>query len=223
MFDHNGEIQVLLEYMDRGSLEGHHLSDESYLSELSKQVLTGLLYLHRRRIVHRDIKPSNLLINTHRQVKIADFGVSRILEQTMDPCNSSVGTIAYMSPERINTDLNQGMYDGYAGDIWSFGVSILEFYSGRFPFNVGRQGDWASLMCAICMNAPPEAPPTASREFRDFISCCLQREPRKRWTAAQLLKHPFIAQYHGAQQGPNHHLHNGPLRQMLPPPLPHST
>ncbi|KAG2243109.1 hypothetical protein Bca52824_095042 [Brassica carinata] len=50
----------------------------------------------------------------------------------MDPCNSSVGTIAYMSPERINTDLNHGRYNGYAGDVWSLGVSILEFYLGGF-------------------------------------------------------------------------------------------
>ncbi|KNA12661.1 hypothetical protein SOVF_123560 [Spinacia oleracea] len=228
MFDHNGEIQVLLEFMDRGSLEGKHIADEAYLAELSRQVLSGLVYLHRRRIVHRDIKPSNLLINTNRQVKIADFGVSRILAQTMDPCNSSVGTIAYMSPERINTDLNQGLYDGYAGDIWSFGVSVLEFYLGRFPFNVGRQGDWASLMCAICMSAPPEAPPTASREFRDFIRCCLQREPARRWTAMRLLNHPFIVQNAAVatqtsqMSSQNHQAHTS-LRQMLPPPLPHSS
>uniref|UniRef100_A0A803PHB0 Vacuolar cation/proton exchanger n=1 Tax=Cannabis sativa TaxID=3483 RepID=A0A803PHB0_CANSA len=194
MFDHNGEIEVLLEFMDRGSLEGQKIPREQDLADLARQTLRGLAYLHSRRIVHRDIKPSNLLIDTRNQVKIADFGVSRILEQTMDPCNSSVGTIAYMSPERINTDLNQGQYDGYAGDIWSLGVSILEFYLGRFPFAVGRQGDWASLMCAICMSQPPEAPPTASREFRDFIACCLQREPRRRWTASRLLHHPFIAQ-----------------------------
>ncbi|GMH17449.1 hypothetical protein Nepgr_019290 [Nepenthes gracilis] len=194
MFDHDGEIQVLLEYMDGGSLEGKPITQETSLAELARQVLSGLLYLHRRHIVHRDIKPSNLLINCQNQVKIADFGVSRILAQTMDPCNSAVGTIAYMSPERINTDLNDGRYDGYAGDIWSLGVSILEFYLGRFPFAVGRQGDWASLMCAICMAAPPEAPSTASRELRDFISRCLQKEPARRWTAAQLLNHPFILQ-----------------------------
>ncbi|KAL0354406.1 UNVERIFIED_CONTAM: Mitogen-activated protein kinase kinase [Sesamum radiatum] len=170
-------------------------SHEPSLSDLARQVLCGLYYLHKRKIVHRDIKPSNLLINSRRIVKIADFGVSRVLAQTMDPCNSSVGTIAYMSPERINTDLNHGQYDGYAGDIWSLGVSILEFYLGKFPFSVGRQGDWASLMCAICMSQPPEAPASASREFRDFIACCLQRDPAKRWTAGQLLKHPFILQY----------------------------
>lgn len=192
MFDRAGEIQVLLEYMDRGSLEGTRLSDESSLADVTRQILSGLSYLHRRKIVHRDIKPSNLLINSRHQVKIADFGVSRILEQTMDPCNSSVGTIAYMSPERINTDLNEGRYDGCAGDIWSVGVSILEFYLGRFPFNVGRQGDWASLMCAICMNHPPQPPATASNEFRDFIRCCLQIDPAKRWTADRLLQHPFV-------------------------------
>ncbi|KAG5538067.1 hypothetical protein RHGRI_025226 [Rhododendron griersonianum] len=207
MFDHNGEIQVLLEYMDGGSLEGNRIHDEPSLSNFTRQILSGLYYLHRHRIVHRDIKPSNLLINSRKQVKIADFGVSRILSQTMDPCNSSVGTIAYMSPERINTDLNHGMYDGYAGDIWSLGVSILEFYLGRFPFAVSRQGDWASLMCAICLSQPPEAPTTASREFRDFIACCLQRDPARRWTAMQLLSHPFITQNAGAANNQNNQVH----------------
>ncbi|XP_056167561.1 mitogen-activated protein kinase kinase 5-like [Syzygium oleosum] len=209
MYDHGGEIQVLLEFMDGGSLEGIHVGNESHLSHLTYQILSGLAYLHRRKIVHRDIKPSNLLVNSRKQVKIADFGVSRILSQTMDPCNSSVGTIAYMSPERINTDLNHGKYNGYAGDIWSFGVSILEFYLGRFPFAVSRQGDWASLMCAICMSQPPEAPASASGDFRDFIACCLQRDPAQRWTAYQLLRHPFILNHN---QGLHH--------QVLPPPPP---
>ncbi|XAR74038.1 Mitogen-activated protein kinase kinase [Bertholletia excelsa] len=218
MLDHAGEIQVLLEYMDGGSLEGTHIHHEPSLADLCRQVLSGLSYLHRRKIVHRDIKPSNLLINSQKQVKIADFGVSRILAQTMDPCKSSVGTIAYMSPERINTDLNHGMYDGYAGDIWSFGVSILEFYLGRFPFSVGRQGDWASLMCAICLAEPPQAPPTASREFREFISCCLQRDPARRWTAARLLQHPFIMQNvrGNAANHANNQVHQA--HQLLPPP-----
>ncbi|CAN8258575.1 unnamed protein product [Cochlearia groenlandica] len=211
MFDHNGEIQVLLELMDKGSLEGAHVWQEQRLADLSRQILSGLAYLHRRHIVHRDIKPSNLLINSEKSVKIADFGVSRILAQTMDPCNSSVGTIAYMSPERINTDLNHGRYDGYAGDVWSLGVSVLEFYLGRFPFSVSRQGDWASLMCAICMSQPPEAPATASQEFRHFVSCCLQSDPPKRWSAQQLLQHPFILKSAGGGQN---------LRQMLPPPRP---
>ncbi|KAK4480777.1 hypothetical protein RD792_011628 [Penstemon davidsonii] len=216
LFDHNSEIQVLLEYMDKGSLENTHITHEPSLSDLTRQILSGLHYLHKRKIVHRDIKPSNLLTNSRKIVKIADFGVSRILAQTMD-CNSSVGTIAYMSPERINTDINHGQYDGYAGDIWSLGVSILEFYLGKFPFSVGRQGDWASLMCAICMSSPPEAPLTASMEFRDFIGCCLQRDPSRRWTAGKLLRHPFIMQYVSSVS--NNQVNQS--HQLLPPPRPH--
>ncbi|KAI3814848.1 hypothetical protein L1987_14494 [Smallanthus sonchifolius] len=133
--------------MDGGSLEGTHISHEASLADLTRQILSGICYLHQRKIDHLDIKPSNLLINSEKHVKIADFRVSRILKQTMDSCNSSVvGTIAYMSPDRINTDLNKGKYDGYAGDIWSFGASVLEFYLGRLPFAVGREGDWASLL-----------------------------------------------------------------------------
>ncbi|XP_056867319.1 mitogen-activated protein kinase kinase 5-like [Raphanus sativus] len=192
MFDLSGEVHLLLEFMDKGSLEGAHVCQEPELADLTRQILSGLAYLHGRKIVHRDIKPSNLLINSAKNVKIADFGVSRILAQTMDPCNSSVGTVAYMSPERIDTDQNDGRYDGCAGDIWSLGVSILEFYLGRFPFAVSRDSDLASLLCAIAMSQPPEAPATASEEFRHFISCCLQKDPPKRWSAQQLLQHPFI-------------------------------
>ena len=137
---HNGKIQVLLEYMDRGSLEGMHIANEHQLSDLARQILAELTYLRRRHIVHRNIKPSNLLLNTRNQVNIADFGVARILVQTIDPCSSSVCTITYMGPERINIDLNDGQYNVYTGDIWSFKVSILEFYMGRFLFTVSRQG-----------------------------------------------------------------------------------
>lgn len=196
MFDHGGQIQILLEYMDCGSLENRHITNEPFLSHIAKQVLSGLAYLHRHRIVHRDIKPSNLLINTKHQVKIADFGVGRILACTIDPCKSSVGTVSYMSPERINTDLNDGVYDGYAGDIWSFGLSMLEFYMGKFPYGEQLRGQegWASLMCAICFSNPPQAPVSASDDFRSFISSCLQMEPNRRRTAQQLLQHPFITQ-----------------------------
>nr|GEY39462.1 mitogen-activated protein kinase kinase 5-like [Tanacetum cinerariifolium] len=176
-YDHAGEIQVLLEYMDFKSLEGTYLCDESSLATVTRQILSGIYYLHTLKIVHRDIKPSNLLINSKNQVKIADFRVSRILEQTMDRCTSPVGTMGYMSPERIKTNINKGKYDGFAGDRWSVGVSILELYIGKFPFLVERQKGWASLMCAFGMTDPPQAPSTASTEFQDFVWCCLQIDP----------------------------------------------
>ncbi|GJN00703.1 hypothetical protein PR202_ga17900 [Eleusine coracana subsp. coracana] len=181
MYERGGELQILLEYMDGGSLDGRRIAAEPFLADVARQVLAGIAYLHRRHIVHRDIKPSNLLIDSARRVKIADFGVGRILNQTMDPCNSSVGTIAYMSPERINTDLNDGAYDGYAGDIWSFGLSILEFYLGRFPFgeNLGKQGDWAALSCApfATLTRQHRRPPPRRSSGASSAAACRRTQP----------------------------------------------
>lgn len=196
IFEKGEQIHFVLEYMDGGSLE-HRRSDmmsERFLAEVARQVLQGLKYLHGHKIVHRDIKPSNLLINKKQEVKIADFGVSRILSQTLDPCNTYVGTCAYMSPERFDPETYGGRYDGYAGDIWSLGLSLLECFIGHFPFlAAGQKADWPTLMCAICYGDPPSPPSTASVHFRSFITCCLHKDARKRWTAAKLLGHPFLA------------------------------
>ncbi|KAL9337442.1 hypothetical protein Peur_069211 [Populus x canadensis] len=193
----SGDIVIVMEYMELGTLDSilqkYGAFDESKLSHVARQVLRGLSYLHGQKIIHRDIKPSNLLVNKDMEVKIADFGVSKIMQRTLDACNSYVGTCAYMSPERFDPDTYGVNYDGYAGDIWSLGLTLMELYLGHFPFlPPGQRPDWATLMCAICFGDPPSLPEGASEEFRDFIQCCLQKESSKRWTTSQLLSHPFV-------------------------------
>ncbi|KAG6673091.1 hypothetical protein I3842_16G094200 [Carya illinoinensis] len=193
----SGDIAILMEYMNLGSLDSllktHGTFSEPKLADVARQVLEGLNYLHGHKIIHRDLKPSNLLVNDAMEVKIADFGVSKIMCRTLDACNSYVGTCAYMSPERFDPDTYGGNYNGYAGDIWSLGLTLLELYLGHFPFlPPGQRPDWAALMCAICFGEPPSLPEQASEEFRSFVQCCLQKESSKRWTAAQLLTHPFV-------------------------------
>ncbi|KAL5995549.1 hypothetical protein ACLOJK_025612 [Asimina triloba] len=193
----SGDMALLLEYMDRGTLESVlHRSgtfSERALASVARQVLAGLSYLHSHKIVHRDIKPSNLLFNSEHEIKIADFGVSKIMCRTLDACDSYVGTCAYMSPERFDPDTYGGNYDGYAADIWSLGLTLLELYIGHFPYlPPGQRPDWATLMCAICFGEPPVLPDSASEEFRSFVECCLQKDSRKRWTVKQLLEHPFV-------------------------------
>ncbi|CAM6097715.1 unnamed protein product [Calypogeia fissa] len=202
VYEQGGEISFVLEYMDGGTLadvlQKQKKISEQYLAEMTKQVLTGLVYLHKRKIVHRDIKPSNLLLNHKREVKIADFGVSTVLAHTMAQCNSFVGTCAYMSPERFNPDGNGGNYDGYSADIWSLGLTLLECAIGRFPcLQPGEKPDWPTLMCAICLGDPPAPPANASPEFKDFIRRCLQKDPLLRPPAARLLTHPFLLKYEG--------------------------
>ncbi|CAM8940726.1 unnamed protein product [Rhodiola kirilowii] len=194
----SGDIAILMEYMDSGTLDTLLRSSgnfsEALLSIVARQVLHGLTYLHSHKIIHRDIKPSNLLVNARMEVKISDFGVSKVMCRSLDSCNSYVGTCAYMSPERFDPDTYGSNYDGYAGDIWSLGLTLLELYMGYFPLlPSGQRPDWATLMCAICFGEPPSLPEEASEEFRSFVECCLQKEASKRWSASMLLTHPFLS------------------------------
>ncbi|XP_047338643.1 mitogen-activated protein kinase kinase 9-like [Impatiens glandulifera] len=194
----NGDIAILMEYMDAGTLQNllqtKGTFNESSLSSIARQVLNGLSYLHGHKIIHRDIKPANLLVNKKMDVKIADFGVSKIMCRTLDACNSYVGTSAYMSPERFDPETYGLDYNGYAADIWSLGLTLMELYMGHFPLlPPGQRPDWSTLMCAICFGEPPSLPESSSEVFRSFIGCCLQKQSDKRSTAEELLKHAFVS------------------------------
>ncbi|KAJ4708697.1 Mitogen-activated protein kinase [Melia azedarach] len=199
-FYNNGVISIILEYMDGGSLadllKNVKTIPEEYLAAICKQVLKGLLYLHHEKhIIHRDLKPSNLLINHRGEVKITDFGVSAILANTSGQANTFVGTYNYMSPERISG----GRY-GYKSDIWSLGLVLLECATGQFPYSPPEQQEgWTSfyeLMEAIVEQPPPSAPADQfSPDFCSFISACVQKEPKERLSAQELLTHPFMKMY----------------------------
>ncbi len=143
-------ISLVMEYMESGSLsdvlkvsadlpsavsgaaaaESMGGLSEPLIAEIFTHVLRGLVYLHTdRRILHRDIKPSNILMNSFGQVKLADFGVSGELTAQSASKVSFVGTVTYMSPERI-----QGQSHSFESDIWSVGLCLVECALGYFPY-----------------------------------------------------------------------------------------
>ncbi|XP_059640446.1 mitogen-activated protein kinase kinase 10 [Cornus florida] len=196
--DGGGDLCFVMEYMEAGSLHDvlrvRRRLPENVISGVARCVLEGLHYLHGMQIVHRDIKPSNLLINGKGETKIADFGVSRVGAGTIEALDSYMGTCAYMSPERFDPERwNGDCSDGFAGDVWSLGVVVLECHVGHFPFiSPGQKPDWATLMCAICFGEKAEMPEKASPEFQSFVWRCLEKDWRKRGTVAELLGHPFV-------------------------------
>ncbi|GAQ84491.1 mitogen-activated protein kinase kinase [Klebsormidium nitens] len=196
-FHSDGVIKIVLEYMDGGSLSdvlrAVNKIPEPFLGAISKQILLGLQYLHKLRIKHRDIKPANLLLNRRGDVKIADFGVSSQAGSSMSKCGSWVGTVTYMSPERI-----EGGQYGVDSDIWSMGLSIVECALGSFPYSQAPNLGFWDLLTFIVHNPAPVLPPDQfSPEFCDFVAACLKKRPQDRPSATQLLEHPFIKMYEG--------------------------
>lgn len=190
-----GQVKVALELMDGGSLRDivkrlpNPVIPESILSKVTQQILNGIMYLHKiKHQVHRDIKPDNVLINSSGAVKLSDFGISKELEMTMGLCNTFVGTMIYMSPERIH-----GKKYSYSSDIWSLGLMIIELAKGSYPYP--KANTYIEMIENIMSSPEPNLSPSFSLEIRDFISHCVKKNPEERWTTVQLAAHPWVLRY----------------------------
>ncbi|EGG22468.1 protein serine/threonine kinase [Cavenderia fasciculata] len=197
-FRKDNEIWIVMEYCGAGSvcdamkITTKTLSEEQ-IAVVSKDVLQGLAYLHSVRKIHRDIKAGNILLNNMGESKLADFGVSGQLSDTMAKRQTVIGTPFWMAPEVIQ----EVGYD-YKADIWSYGITCIEMAEGKPPlFNVHP-------MRVIFMIPNPTRPPPKlseperwSNEFNDFLAKCLTRKPEQRPSADELLKHPFITRARG--------------------------
>ena len=135
-----GDYYFVMEYVDgvnlRDVLHGGHLEPEKALAVVP-QVCDALQYAHEQGIVHRDIKPENILIDSRGQVKIADFGLAKLLNPSSKNENLShvgqrMGTAHYMAPEQVQdaTDVD------HRADIYSLGVVFYEMLTGELP--IGR-------------------------------------------------------------------------------------
>ena len=183
----DGTLSLCLEYMDCGSLENvvqnGGCRDESVLSSITYQMLSGLQFLHEMRLIHRDVKPSNALISSGGRVKLADFGLARTLDNGQSLANSFVGTFLYMAPERLT-----GESYSFQSDIWSLGLTIHAVALGRFPY-LGKSGYWEVL--SATQQGPPPIQSEFSNEFQQFLSLTYQLEVNKRPNAAILLALSF--------------------------------
>jgi serine/threonine-protein kinase len=116
-----GLPSIVMELVTGGTLEGGALTRDE-----AGQVAAGLAHAHRRAVVHRDLKPANLLRSATGQVKVADFGIARALEETMvTQIGTVLGTMRYLSPEQA-----EGRVVGTEADVYSLGVVFDELLDG---------------------------------------------------------------------------------------------
>lgn len=159
-------ISIFLEYISGGSigscLRRHGKFEESVVSSLTRQTLSGLAYLHREGILHRDLKADNILLDLDGTCKISDFGISKKTDNIYgnDKSNNMQGSVFWMAPEVIRSQA-----EGYSAkvDIWSLGCVVLEMFAGRRPWSKEE------AVGAIYKIANGEMPPIPD-EVREKIS-----------------------------------------------------
>jgi len=198
-FEKDNHIWIVMEYCGAGSICDLMAICEKTLSEeqiaaVMKMALLGLQYLHSCKKIHRDIKSGNILLTHAGDCKLADFGVSAELTNTLSKRKTVIGTPYWMAPEVLQS----AEYDGKA-DIWSLAITAIELAVGEPPHSNVHP------MRAIFL-IPTSDPPTLpdpddwSEDFNNFLKTCLAKDPAKRPTASTLLlTHPFIQKAKGKQ------------------------
>lgn len=192
-FEQNGLYFLVMEYVEgqtiRQLIQTVGPIPEARVLSLTVQVLKALEFAHSRGIVHRDIKPSNIIVTPKNTIKIVDFGVAKMLgmENLVNTqVGSKMGTYLYMSPEQVKSEENIGAQT----DIYSFGIVIFEMLTGRVPYNVITNSEYA-LMQEIVNSSLPDPRkyyPHISNSLVNILSKMTVKDARNRYiTCSQVL------------------------------------
>ncbi|XP_064592872.1 serine/threonine-protein kinase PAK 3-like [Zonotrichia leucophrys gambelii] len=183
------ELWLVMEFMDGGTLSD--IISKTCLSEdqtaaISRECLQGLDFLHSNDVIYRDVKSCNILLRTDGSVKLADIGLFVKLAPEQSRQSSVAGTSGWLAPEVVT-----GQAYGPKVDIWSLGIVGIEMVEQEVPC---RNATPVSAKQRRARGERPQLrqPDRFSSCLCDFLSCCLQTDEQKRWSAKELLKHPFV-------------------------------
>ena len=184
-FFDGASLFIEMEYANDGSL--HHkiigrngdLFPEKEALFYFYQLVSAVSYIHDYGILHRDIKTLNIFMTKSKMIKLGDFGISKVLEETYGKAETCVGTPYYMSPELVKGDpYNQ------KSDVWACGCVLFEILALKKVFEASNQ---LKLITSILEKDVGEVSHTYSEETRRVIKWTLEKDPEKRPTTEELL------------------------------------
>ena len=187
---YNNQVFIGMEYCSLGTLKTLLKNRMRPFQEvdtafLLQETLKAISYIHQTGFIHRDIKTANIMLKQNYDVKVIDFGL--VVRKSSNPSNRA-GSKAYMAPEVIK----QIPYDEKV-DIWSLGCVGAELYEGNPPYR--EMGMMKALFKIAAIGwTGLRSPDKAMPEFVDFLDKCFIYDPKERWSAEQLLEHPFMKQ-----------------------------
>uniref|UniRef100_A0A060T3J4 ARAD1C33946p n=1 Tax=Blastobotrys adeninivorans TaxID=409370 RepID=A0A060T3J4_BLAAD len=201
------KLYIIMEWCEKGEIMPSAIMNSTatpYSYEqcrlFFRDMILGLEYLHSQDVIHRDIKPENILLTEDDVVKIADFGVSEIIDKSNDVIKKTAGSPAYMAPELAK--LASGRFSSLRGgdstaveavsgrpaDLWSMGVTLYYMLFGKLPF----QSDTVAGLYNCIINDPVDLESCEDEELKDLLIRLLEKSPTKRITMAELRSHPWV-------------------------------
>ena len=175
-----------IKFIDMEYIEGESLSElklkkeelrftEEEVKEYAKQILRGVGYAHKEKVIHKDIKPQNIMLTKSGEIKIMDFGIAETLRNSVSRLNNttSSGTLVYMSPEQL-----RGKGVGKESDIYSIGATLYELLRGNPPFYTGD-------VSYQILNEEVEKIEGVSEELNEILLKTLRRDYRERYRSCE--------------------------------------
>lgn len=157
---------------------------ENQVLDWFTQICLAIKHVHDRKVIHRDLKGQNIFLTKANIIKLGDFGIARVLNNTKDNAKTMIGTPYYLSPEIIN-----GKAYSFKSDIWSLGVVLYEMCALKPPFEAQNL---PVLAMKIVKGQFTSIPHQFSRDLKNLVGSLLQIDAGRRPTINEILRLPLI-------------------------------